>query len=92
MAVRKMNAFKYSEKGEKLAWIDESLRRWPSWRTMALMRNEREAMTRSEFSSRLPKQVANSDYSHTLYLTSVRNMNGVRVNIRRMQRNAKVGR
>ena len=89
LAVRKMNAFKYSEKGEKLAWIDESLRRWPSWRTMALMRNEREAMTRSEFSSRLPKEVANSDYSHTLYLTSVRNMNGVRVNIRRMQRNAK---
>ena len=86
LAVRRMRTFSYKQKGEKLAWIDESLKRWPSWRGINEMYNERNEMTEPRFNARLDKQVANSDYSHTMYFSNVRNMNGIRVNIRSMAR------
>lgn len=87
LAIKKCTLFEYNQNAKKLAWIDEALQRWPSWRNNDQLRSLREYMTLRKFSCRLNKQVSNSDIEQKLYFSNLRNINGVKVTLQRMQRN-----
>ncbi len=91
LAIIKCALFKDYQKAELLAWLDEALKRWPSWRNAEILRTGRRALTLPEFNARIKEEVSNSDLEQKLYFYSVRNMNGVKVTLRKMQRQKEDG-
>lgn len=91
LAILKITLFKDYQEAELLAWLDEALKRWPSWRNAEVFRAGRRALTLPEFNARIKEEVSNSDLEQKLYFYSVRNMNGVKVTLRKMQRQKEDG-
>lgn len=86
LAIKKCHAYKYSETAEKLKWIDEALKRWPSWRNISELSDMRNQITLPQFSAHISKNISNSDIEQKLCFNNVRNMDGVKVTLNKMQR------
>jgi len=91
LAIAKAEAYKYNQKAEKLAWIDEALKRWPGWRNIDLLKDKRRQLTLPQFHTNIKKEVSNSDIEQKLYFNTVRNMKGVKVTLSKMQRENEKG-
>lgn len=86
LAIKKSENLRYDRTAERLKWIDEALQRWPKWRNIAELSDTRAQLTLSQFSARISKDVSNSDSEQILYFNNVRNMNGVKVTLNKVQR------
>ena len=81
LAIAKAEAYKYNQKAEKLARIDEELKRWQGWRNIDMLKDMRRELTLPQFKTNIKKEVSNSDIEQKLYFNSVRNMKGVKVTL-----------
>lgn len=91
LAVRKMESMYGEDAGKQIEWIDEALRRWPEWRENNALRNRRNSLTRPQIMFRSLRQIVTTDKDVVLRLNKMRNVKGVKVTLKRVNKKAKTG-
>lgn len=75
---------------EMIAWIDEALQRWPSWKEMNTLRNARMELTNPQFSATLSSNYAYSAQELKVSFSEIRNLSGANVKVTRLAYNGGV--
>lgn len=91
LAVRKKESMYREDAGKQIEWIDEALRRWPEWRENNELRDKRNSLTCPQISFRSQRQTVTTDKNVVLQLFDVRNVKGVKVTLKRVNKKAKTG-
>lgn len=91
LAVRRLRKMHDMDAGKQIEWIDEALRRWPDWKENNELRNTRNRLTNPQISFKVNRQTVTTDRDVMLYLSNVRNVKGVKVTLRRINKSAKTG-
>ena len=72
------NSYKASA-GEKIAMIDDALKRWGNWEYMGELKNMRMRLVQSQFQFSMGREWVRSDQEMKLYLKQVRNIKKLKV-------------
>lgn len=91
LAVRKINKMHAKPAKEQIDWIDTALHRWPAWQENNRLRNHRKQLTRPRFFAQIKEDMQTTDTDVKIYLKEVCNVKGVRITLRRENKNAKGG-
>lgn len=81
LAVVKAGKYDYKRRGECIAWIDEALNRWGSWKNIGKLRNMRNSMTCPRYETWKINDDCSTDTENLLHLSGIRNMNGVVITV-----------
>lgn len=79
LALRK--AERMSDTALRMAWIDEAMRRWPTWRERPALDNMRQMLTAPQFRARTSTDVAHSQQTVWLHFYDVRNITTLNVTL-----------
>lgn len=91
LAKLKLDRMYGEDPGKQVEWIDEALRRWPGWRENNALRNRRNSLTCPQIDFRVRRQTVTTDKDVMLHLNEVRNVKGVKVTLKRVNKKAKTG-
>lgn len=91
LALRKTNKMYRKDTGTCVKWIDEALRRWPDWKENDAQRNVRNRLTKPTVYFNVRRQMVTTDRDVMLYLNQVCNVKGVKVTLKRVNKNTKTG-
>lgn len=91
LAFRKMLKMRKEQTEKRIVWIDEALRRWPKWKENSQLRNERDMLTCPNIEAATQQRVVTTDTDVMLKLKNLRNVKGVKVTLRRIDKKAKTG-
>ena len=75
---------------QKIEYIDEALSRWNSWQRMNELRNYRRALTSLQFRATLEHQVYFPNRQQKLFLSSLRGINDISINIFKVNANGDI--
>lgn len=91
LAVRKLYCMDSRDLKARYDWITEALRRWLAWKESNRLRNARNEMTQASLDCWINDDMPTTDSDVTLRLARIRNIKGVTVWLRRINKKAKCG-
>ena len=87
LAIARYNRIKYKEEvpmGDKLAWLQEAQKRWPSWKRIATLANAENEMTNPQFRVNFDRKVAIPLQSQEVKLEQLRNLSSLSMKVYRV--------
>lgn len=84
LALMRYDKIRCDAPGERLAYIDEALRRWGSWPRLTKLRNARDEMTNPQFHVAYDLQVSLPQHPQKVTLTDVRNLRKLTMTVYRV--------